>query len=1721
MATVIKKISELEHLEELTSSSNVIIEENGEAKLFPAASIGSAEMPEITFPVTSVNGMTGDVVIEVGAGSGTGSSVQSDYNQNDPIAADYIKNRTHYKYETEVELFNDKIFLYSTGWCDGSELQLSIDKTYRVVFDGVTYECAPYSFTDNYGYVYTAIGRSTLLGTEEDFGNGEPFLFFYDSDYDETVYTFMSRGVTHTISIYALTDGVETTIFEDKEFYVGIDMYSYDIIPAAKITSAGEEYVVVFNGEVYNFVSKYIEDDEYYYIGVDPFSDGFDEDVQFFIGYNQEYDETAMCTWSENLQSGFYNVQISKVSTVFQKLNPKYLPEGGVGYTEPTTETQEFDLIQIGNDLGAELKLSSSSNSVTGRHLFGMEVMGCTDMPLSLVAGSEYEITVNHSSHTYLAVDGSNERGYPCFWVGDYDALVTGDFSDFECVIAIECPNDDGWYFTAAFDAEAFNISVSEGEYGISYESIVKFTLSRSIVTDVVYKIDPKFLAQPDWNENDPNEGGYIANRPFYEAYVAGEVLFEEQTFEDFSGGQLPEPVAFVEGETYFVTFDGQQYECVAWFDETLNSMFGEDAVGLGSTAFIGHTNEGGNNEPFFLGYTGDYTGFSVENSGTHTLKIQSATMAVAKKIDKKFLPDDVGGGQADWNQNDEAAPNYIKNRPFSSETFEEEVVVVPEQTFNTKGTGGHFTLSDSKPLTDGKAYTVVFNGQQHECVAYTNNNVVKVDGSQEIGGYTVPFEVQSYDDGGVVFFSNYVNEYTIKVTCIESWETVEKINPKYLPDLFSGSWDDITDKPFDDGEVLFDFTVDNATEIIYDNDGDPSFGKFSDVPIGKTEWTNLVITTYNEHGDTVLSEMPTGIFTSPSSEGMYWAESYIEIALDHNSTLHHTLCEVISVEADSTTYLGATLTRGVWTKFGYDDMDNVAITRATVTKMNKTLDPLYMPPADWSENNELLGTHIKNRTHYTQSFKDYNYSGDVYSEDRLFMDILYRVADGDVAKKLTNDALKASNITVAVVADGKTETMQVPVSELQNMCSFTDEYAFISEFVVVVREDYDLGLGTDGPVPAGVYFLRLVQETNTVYTSCLSYPLEVVTLPEIYIPDTIARKDDFISYVKTDLIYDGDGFIQDGTLSIDPNKRYVVDFDGTDYLCRVRSEVEGYYSIGNYYLWFEKALDGQDEEIRNDKLAIANVHDTKEPFCFVVKAIDNEWDRIIKESGTHTVRIYEAEVDEINAAYLSNTFVTANDLFGAFEDTSASMNVCCEWDRNKIYDEVVEVPNEDGSSITISLVKISDNAPESEFFIGKYLYMSVLDSNTSAEYPVFTIKPSDIEAIEGCYTVYNCFVVVTKDLFSTPLGVELTRGVWAYDVNDVFAGSDMRISNIRITDKRNIIAEALIPHSVARTKNTIATPLTAQVGQTIVVKAVDSNGKPIEWECVDLPSGGATSWNDLEDKPFGEEGSLEPLVENESPEIQNYDGLLQCDTLIIPLVAGEKYKVILDGMEYQFTATEGDFHGNQCVYIGSEQMFNDINAGTNGDFFIVSVWEDGQCVYTMLCYYTDNPTITLSVYKDTTVIHPLDEKFIPDTIARSADIPEVNYPVTSVNGMTGEVVIDAMFYITARQEDIVIDESSTDTLTTGTILLDKDYAEIRKAFLDGRNIAVLYYSDNSGAASVLPLSVTDMDDNFSFATVLFGNGQILSVRISTAYAVDENPNMASYRMEALNLQGA
>lgn len=79
----------------------------------------------------------------------------------------------------------------------------------------------------------------------------------------------------------------------------------------------------------------------------------------------------------------------------------------------------------------------------------------------------------------------------------------------------------------------------------------------------------PQSGVQPDWNQNDPEAPDYVKNRPFYTEDPEETLLIPEQsvTFEPVGGvaAQAMSPVnaELVEGQTYQVTFDGEQYTCV------------------------------------------------------------------------------------------------------------------------------------------------------------------------------------------------------------------------------------------------------------------------------------------------------------------------------------------------------------------------------------------------------------------------------------------------------------------------------------------------------------------------------------------------------------------------------------------------------------------------------------------------------------------------------------------------------------------------------------------------------------------------------------------------------------------------------------------------------------------------------------------------------------------------------------------------------------------------------------------------------------------------------------------------------------------------------------------------------------------------------------------------------------------------------------------------------
>lgn len=139
--------------------------------------------------------------------SSTQESVQPDWNQNDSTAADYIKNRPFYITGTELTSIiteqtvsfelNSSVNKYMASI---DTLNLETGKTYRVIFDNVSYDCL--AFGNNTVY----LGNPSTMGGED---TGEPFIFASDVGRESAVLSYNS-STSHTFSISEITSVYKT-----------------------------------------------------------------------------------------------------------------------------------------------------------------------------------------------------------------------------------------------------------------------------------------------------------------------------------------------------------------------------------------------------------------------------------------------------------------------------------------------------------------------------------------------------------------------------------------------------------------------------------------------------------------------------------------------------------------------------------------------------------------------------------------------------------------------------------------------------------------------------------------------------------------------------------------------------------------------------------------------------------------------------------------------------------------------------------------------------------------------------------------------------------------------------------------------------------------------------------------------------------------------------------------------------------------------------------------------------------------------------------------------------------------------------------------------------------------------------------------------------------------------------------------------------------------------
>ena len=340
---------------------------------------------------------------------------------------------------------------------------------------------------------------------------------------------------------------------------------------------------------------------------------------------------------------------------------------------------------------------------------------------------------------------------------------------------------------------------------------------------------------QSDWNQNDSAADDYVKNRPFYRTstpvYEEYQLLPERTITFDGQVAAFTYPVDVPTGRCT-VFWGGSQYEC-------------DPVVADGGFYLI-------QPDVFTIEYSagGTFKVTAINRYDRLILKITSLRVAGYEvvKLPNEYLDTDYikevagehGGGdsvQSDYNQNDPANPDYIKNRPFYSENGGA-VAVFPETTFQIEDE----LYMESDPtqtvekLTAGETYTINWNGTVHEVVCreqYLDQFEVEdlwksfeVDGDGQLIAFGY-YDSKRNDPGVIIECRGFGGgEFTVSISAGLGEEVVHKLDNKYLDEDYikeiSKDDDHIKDVV---NEVYIKSIIDEdyINEVVGDHDGGDS----------------------------------------------------------------------------------------------------------------------------------------------------------------------------------------------------------------------------------------------------------------------------------------------------------------------------------------------------------------------------------------------------------------------------------------------------------------------------------------------------------------------------------------------------------------------------------------------------------------------------------------------------------------------------------------------------------------------------------------------------------------------------------------------------------------------------------------------------------------------------------------------------------------------------------
>lgn len=345
-----------------------------------------------------------------------------------------------------------------------------------------------------------------------------------------------------------------------------------------------------------------------------------------------------------------------------------------------------------------------------------------------------------------------------------------------------------------------------------------------------------------------------------------------------------------------------------------------------------------------------------------------------------KDLPQ--GGVQSDWNQNDSAELDFIKNRPFYTETNEtvflpsEQYTIVTAQTRANVAAVEAIIANFTSAPTDGQQCRITFDSNTYTETAIDSRGEITLGYSNYDG--TKPYFVfyEEADGSNVILCGvpeSDVGVHTIEIVGIQ--QTIHKIPEQYLPkaqvtqsdfaEIYTESPSFISRRPF------YKTAYPEATPVFSDDmvkttcfSGDVEFMDMSnpDYPVQVAFYPLIPGQTYKVTVTGIDDPTVQKTYSLTDNE----ATGYERVQLIDSS-------QEIGILQSYEQFEGLTLLIGTMAlPYGKYHVEIYGYTYVT-----RFLSPDYLPKSaqpDWNETDELTFSHIKNRPfyHYESNFEKF-----------------------------------------------------------------------------------------------------------------------------------------------------------------------------------------------------------------------------------------------------------------------------------------------------------------------------------------------------------------------------------------------------------------------------------------------------------------------------------------------------------------------------------------------------------------------------------------------------------------------------------------------------------------------------------------------------------------------------------------------------------------------------